>query len=86
MELNVAVLLPCVEPKPVPANVTDMPMGPVLEEMELIESVPRAVNCTPLLVIPPSVTVTGPLAAFAGTVTVMLVLLQELTLAATLLN
>src|SRR5689334_7900883 len=81
-----AVLFPCVAPKPLPVIVTDMPIGPLLEEMELIESDPSGVNCTPLLVTPPAVTVTGPLVAFDGTLTTTVESLQELTLAVTLLN
>src|ERR1700694_2539829 len=48
--------------------------------MPVIESVELTVNCTPLLVTPSTVTVTGPLVAFDGTWAVTLVLLQEVTL------
>src|SRR5437879_13250186 len=85
-ELNMTVLFPCVATKPLPVIVTGMPIGPLLDEMELMERDPSAVNWTPLLVTPPAVTVTGPLVALDGTATVMLASLQELTLAVTLLN
>lgn len=52
----------------------------------MIEMASIKVNCTPLLVTPPTVTVTGPLVAFEGTVALMLVLLHEVTLAVTPLN
>jgi len=81
-----AVLLLCVGPKPVPLIVMLAPTGPAFGEMLVMESCSRTVNCTPLVVIPSSVTVTGPLVAFAGTVIVMLVSLQELTPATTLLT
>jgi hypothetical protein len=42
----------------------------------------RTLNCTELLVTPPTVTVTGPLVVLLGTVAVMLVLLQDVTVAA----
>src|SRR5207253_9763358 len=54
--------------------------------MPVTESASSTVSDTPLLVMPASVTLTGPLVAFAGTVTATLVSLQELTNAVTALN
>ena len=83
---NCTVLLLCAAPKPVPVTVMLVPMGPEFCEMPVMESVESTVNVAPLLVTPSTVTVTGPLVAFEGTCAVMLVSLQELTLATTLLN
>jgi hypothetical protein len=76
------VLLLCVEPKPAPVIVTELPIGPDAGEMPVIVADSITLNCTPLLVTPPTVTVTGPLVALFGTATVTLVLLQEEALAA----
>jgi hypothetical protein len=80
------VLLLCVAPKPVPVITTDVPTDPEDGEIPVIEIASITVNCTLPLVIPPTETVTGPLVAFDGTVALMLVLLQEVTFAATPLN
>jgi hypothetical protein len=80
------VLLLCDEPKPVPVITIEVPTGPDDGEMPVIEMGSIRVNCTPLLVTPPTVTVTGPLVAVEGTVALMLVPLQEVTFAVTPLN
>src|SRR5207253_9070458 len=54
--------------------------------MPVTESASSTVNDTRQLVMPSSVTLTGPLVAFAGTVTATLVSLQELSNALTALN
>src|SRR5271166_2564746 len=54
--------------------------------MPVTESASITVNVTPLLVIPSSVSVTGPLVAFVGTVTVTAVSLHVLTFAVVPLN
>jgi hypothetical protein len=76
----------CVEPNPAPEIVTVVPTGPLLGETPVTESGSRTVNCTPLLVTPSSVTVTGPLVAPDGTTRVTLVSLQALALATKPLN
>ena len=65
---------------------TEVPVGPEEGDIPEIEMASIRVNCTPLLVTPPTVTVTGPLVAFDGTVALMLVPLQEVTFAVTPLN
>jgi hypothetical protein len=80
------MLLLCEGPNPVPVILNDVPIGPEDGEIPVIVRLSISVNCTPLLTTPPTVTVTGPLVAFGGTETLMLVLLQESTLAVRLLN
>lgn len=63
-----------------------VPMGPLFCEMPVTVSGELTVNCTPLLGNPNSVRVTGPFVVLAGTVTVTLVSLHELTFATKLLN
>ena len=69
-----------------PVITMEVPKGPELGERPVIVIPSMTVNETPLLVIPPSETVTEPLVAPDGTVAVMLVLLQEVVLAVTPLN
>ena len=75
--LNVTVLVPCVEPKLVPAMVTEVPTSPEvgLRLLMLGEDV-VTVKLTPLLVAPSTVTTTLPVVAPLGTGTTMLVALQ----------
>lgn len=74
------------EPNPVPVITTDVPIGPEEGETPVTVDASIRVNCAELLVIPPDVTETGPLVAPVGTVTVILVLLQDLMDALKLLN
>jgi hypothetical protein len=63
--LNARVLLPCVEPKPVPVMVTDVPAEPeVGERLVILGTTP---NETALLAIPSTVTTTLPVDAADGT-------------------
>src|SRR6266567_2003829 len=66
--------------------VTVEPIGPTLGETPVTETDSITVNCAPLLVTPSSLTVTGPLVALPGTMTVILVSLQEVGAAVTELN
>src|SRR5436190_1885162 len=84
--LNVTVLAPRVEPKPVPVMVTDVPTTPLAGATELIEAVGTTVKATPLLTAVPRVTVTLPVVASPGTGTVMLVSLQAVGVAIAPLN
>jgi hypothetical protein len=65
---------------------TELPTGPLAGESPVTDTGSKIVKVAPLLVMPSSVTVTGPFAAFDGTVTVTAVSLHELTVAVTLLN
>ena len=58
---------------------TEEPNGPEAGERPVTVAASITVNCALLLVAPPTVTVTGPLVAVEGTVTLMLVLLHEVT-------
>lgn len=69
--LKVTVLVSCVVSKFEPAIVTAVPAGP--EAGVRLEITGGTVKRIPLLVWPPTVTITFPLVAPAGTVTVMLV-------------
>ena len=71
--MNVTVLVPCVAPKLVPVIVTDAVTAPLVGDSDVIVAVGTTVNVTPLLATPPTVTVTFPVVAPAGTGTVMLV-------------
>ncbi len=84
--LNLTVLLPWVVPKFVPVMVTDVPIVPEVGERLLMLGVPATVKLTPLLATPETVTTTVPLVAPAGTVAVMLVLLQLVAVAIVPLN
>lgn len=83
---KVTVLLLCAAPKPVPVITTEEPTDPEDGDTPVIEIASIKVNCTPVLVTPPTATVTGPLVAVDGTVALMLESLHEVTLAVTLLN
>jgi hypothetical protein len=74
--LNVTVLLPCADPKLLPAIVTGMPTAAEAGVRLVIEGVGITVKVTPLLATPPAVTTTLPVVAPLGTFTVMLVALQ----------
>ncbi len=80
--LKVTVLLLWVAPKLDPLMVTEAPTNPEVIDKLLMFGLVTA-KLTPALLTPPAaVTTTLPDVAEAGTVAVMLVLLQELTLAA----
>jgi hypothetical protein len=82
--LNLTLLLPWVEPKFVPATVTDVPTAPELGLKLVIVGAAAAVTVklTPLLAWPPTVTTTFPVVAPVGTVTVTLVALHAVAVAA----
>jgi hypothetical protein len=85
--LNFTVLVPCVAPKFVPVIVTEAPTDPEVGLRVVIVGVATvSVKFTPLLTWPPTVTTTLPVVAPLGTVTVMLVALQLVAVAATPLN
>jgi hypothetical protein len=81
--LKVTVLVPCDGPKLLPAIVTAVPTGPLLGVRLATFGGGVTVKVTPLLANPPTVTTTAPLVAPVGTVTVMLVALQFVGVAAT---
>ena len=74
--LNVTVLVPWATPKLVPEIVTKLPIGPEEGLMFVMLGIGRTVKMTLLLAAPPTVTTTQPVAAPAGTGTVILVGLQ----------
>ena len=82
--LKVTVLVPCVAPNVVPEMVTDVATAPEVGERLLIFGV--TVKVTPLLGTPLTATTTGPVVALEGTGAIMLLVLQELGVAATPLN
>jgi hypothetical protein len=82
--LNVTVLAPCTDPKPVPETVTTAPTSPDVGLM-LVMLGGRTVKFTTLLATPPTLTPTLPVDA-VGTVAMMLVALQLAAVAATPLN
>lgn len=84
--LNVTVLVPCVEPKFVPAMVTEVPTGPAVGESDVIPGATSTVNNTALLAVPLTVTTTFPVLAPVGTGVTMLVELQLVGVAGTPLN
>ena len=63
--LNVTVLVPCVDPNPVPLIVTEVPTVP--DKMLRLVMLGTTENATPLLALPPTVTTTLPLVAAFGT-------------------
>jgi hypothetical protein len=71
--LNVAVLVPCVEPKFIPVIVTDAPVTPDVGDRLVMLGVGSTVNEEPLLAKPPTVTTMFPVVAPTGTVAVMCV-------------
>ena len=82
--LNLTVLVPCVEPKPLPLIVIDAPTAPEFGERVTIFGV--TVNLTPLLADPPTVTTTLPVVAAMGTGATILLELQLVGVAVTPLN
>src|SRR5439155_9687355 len=63
--LNVTTLDPCVAPKLLPLMVTEVPAGPIPGDK--FEIFGTTVNVRPLLTFPETVTTMGPVVAFAGT-------------------
>ena len=84
MPLNLTVLVPCVEPKPLPLIVIDELTAPEFGERLVIFGV--TVNLTPLLADPPTVTTTLPVVAALGTGAIILLELQLVGVAVTPLN
>ena len=84
--LNLIVLAPCVEPKPVPVTVTDVPTAPVEGDKLVILGAATTVNVVPALVTPATVTVTLPVVAPVGTVVVSVVEVAAVTVAVVVLN
>jgi hypothetical protein len=85
--LNLTVLVPCVAPKFAPLIVTDVPTNPVAGfKPVMLGTGTVTVKPTPLLATPPTVTMTFPVAAPAGTGATMLVALQLVGIAVTPLN
>ena len=84
--LNVTVLVLCVDPKFVPAIVTELPTTPELGDKLVILGVSRTVNDMPALGTPLTVTTTLPVVAPFGTGTAMLAALQLLGVAVVPLN
>ena len=86
MVFIVTVLLLCAGPNPVPLIVTEEPISPVAGEILVMDPDSSNVNEAVLLVTPLARTVMGPEVAPDGTETVMLLALQEPTLATRLPN
>src|SRR5258708_23601921 len=87
--LNLTVLVPCVAPKFAPLIITGVPTAPdVGFKLVMLGPVLTAVTVklTPLLATPPTLTTTFPVVAPGGTGATMLVVLQLVGVAATLLN
>ena len=84
--LSATVLVPCVAPKFVPVIVTKVPILPDDGERLVIFGVGGTVNPTGLLAPPPTVTITLPVVAPAGTVTVIVVVFQVVGVAVVPLN
>jgi hypothetical protein len=86
--LNLTVLVPCVAPKLAPVIVTEVPASPDVgfRLVMLGAAAAEIVKFTPLLARPPTVTVTFPVVAPAGTGTTMLVALQFVGVAGVPLN
>ena len=85
--LNVTELVPCVVPKFAPANVTAVPTVPdVGLRLVMLGGDAVTVKLTGLLANPPTVTITLPVVAPAGTATTMLVSLQVVVAAGVPLN
>jgi hypothetical protein len=86
--LNVTVLVPCVDPKPVPVIVTPVPTGPEVCDRLVIVGAEAAVTVklTLLLATPFTVTTTFPVVAPVGTDVTMLVALQLVVVAVVPLN
>jgi hypothetical protein len=78
--LKVTVLVPWLAPKLLPVIVTAAPTGPeVGDRLETYGGI--TVKLMPLLATPPTVTTTLPVVAPVGTVTLMLLALQNVTVA-----
>jgi hypothetical protein len=84
--LNLTVLVPLVDPKAVPAIVTDAPTAPEVGDTVLMLGAATTVKALPLLAAPETVTTTFPVVAPAGTVATMLVALQLVVVATVPLN
>src|SRR5262245_51210149 len=84
--LNFTRLVPCVAPKFVPVIATPEPTAPVGGFNEVIVAVGTTVNALPLLATPPTVTVTLPVVAPAGTGATMLVADHDVGVAVVPLN
>jgi hypothetical protein len=84
--LNVTVLEPWVDPKFVPAIITNVPTPPDVGDKLVILGVGNTANDTPALGTPFTVTTTGPVVAPDGTVVTMLVAFQLLGVAVVPLN
>jgi hypothetical protein len=84
--LNLMVLVPCVEPKPVPVTVTEVPTAPEVGARFVMLGAATTVNAMPALVTPPTVTVTLPVVAPVGTVVVSVVEVAAVTVAVVVLN
>jgi hypothetical protein len=82
--LNLTVLVPCVEPKPLPVIVTLAPTAPEPGERLVILGI--TVNATPLLLDPFTVTTTFPVVAAVGTGATILPAAQLVGVAVTPLN
>ncbi len=81
--LNLTVLVPWVDPKPLPLIVMEAPIAPEFGDKVVMLTM---VKFTPLLATLPTVTTTLPVVAPLGTVAFMLVALHEVTLAVVPLN
>ena len=77
--LKLTLLVPWVAPNPLPLIATAVPIGP--DEGDTPEITGGTVNVTGLEACPCTVTTIGPVVAFAGTGTTMLVLLHEVGVA-----
>jgi len=82
--LKVTVLVPCVDPNPLPVMVTDVPTGP--EVGPKLEMLGNTVKGVPLLAAPPTVTTTFPVLEPTGTGATMLAGLQLVGVAIVPLN
>jgi hypothetical protein len=74
--LNATVLVPCVDPKFVPAIVTEAPTAPEVGDKLVILGADTTVNDDPLLATPLTVTTTLPVVVPVGTVATIEVVLQ----------
>lgn len=84
--LKATVLCPCADPKLDPEIITEVPTEPEVGDKDEIPGCVPTVKSTPLLATPPTVTTTFPEVAPAGTGATMLVALQLVGVAATLLK
>jgi hypothetical protein len=84
--MNVITLVPWDEPKPVPVKVTKDPIGPDVGNRLVILGAATTVKPLALLFTPLANITTSPVVAPGGTVTAMLVAVQDVTLALVPLN